>query len=67
MKNKELKNLATKIAKLEIQLKTASGKEAQSIENEIVKLTSHVDSIKDILALDDLILEILAKEEKKES
>lgn len=62
MKKKELKNLATKIAKLEKELQTTSElSKKQEIELEIIKLTGCVSSIDDISQLDDMIMEILSK------
>ena len=62
MKKKELKNLATKIAKLEKELQTTSElSKKQEIELEIMKLTGCVNSIDDISRLDDMVMEILSK------
>lgn len=62
MKKKELKNLATKIAKLEKELQTTSElSKKQEIELEIMKLTGCVSSIDDISQLDDMVIEILSK------
>lgn len=62
MKKKELKNLATKIAKLEKELQTTSElSKKQEIELEIMKLTGCVSSIDDISQLDDMVMEILSK------
>lgn len=62
MKKKELKNLATKIAKLEKELQTTSELiKKQEIELEIMKLTGCVSSIDDISQLDDMVMEILSK------
>lgn len=63
MKKKELKNLAQKIAKEEriIQSSTASTAEKAKAEQEIMRLSSHVDSFEDIIAIDELVQEILEK------
>lgn len=62
MKRKELKNLASKIAKQEKIIQTSSDKKEQKMaENEILKLTSSIKSVEDMLLLDDYIQEILEK------
>lgn len=62
MKQKELKNLAKKIAKLEETLSNLSSTEDKSlIENEIMKLAGKVTNINDMVLLDDLIQEEIAK------
>lgn len=62
MKKKELKNLASKIAKQEKLIQTSSDKKEQKkAENEILKLTSSIKSVEDMLLLDDYIQEILEK------
>lgn len=62
MKQKELKNLAKKIAKLEKTLSNLSSTEDKSlIENEIMKLAGKVTNINDMVLLDDLIQEEIAK------
>ena len=61
MKRKELKNLAQKIAKqqfIEMSNETTD-KEKRAARSEIMKLTSHVDSLVDITTLDELIQEFL--------
>lgn len=61
MKQKEIKNLAQKIAKLEKSLETASLEEKGQIEHEIMTLCSKVKSIDDIIRVDELVAEILKK------
>lgn len=62
MKQKELKNLAKKIAKLEKTLSNLSSTEDKLlIENEIMKLAGKVTNINDMVLLDDLIQEEIAK------
>lgn len=58
MTKKELKRLALKIAKAEQQRLTASTKEeVRSAEAEIIKLTGLVDSIEDMVFIDEYIQE----------
>ena len=62
MKTKEIKNLAKKIAQQEKILQNASTTEEKSrAEKDIVRLSSRVKSIEDMVALDDAIQEILLK------
>ena len=66
MKDKELKVLAKKIAKLEIQLSTCNNPDLiPEIEDEIVRLTGRVDNVVDMLKLDDLLIDILEAEKSK--
>ena len=60
MKRKELKNLANKIAKLEqIVQRDEDPKQVQQVKDEIMKLSGHVDSLEDIMLMDELIQDIL--------
>lgn len=61
MKQKEIKNLAKKIAALEAQLtdETLSTEEKQSIEIEITGLVTRVQSFEDMDLLDEMVQEIL--------
>ena len=62
MKTKEIKNLAKKIAQQEKILQNASTTEEKSrAEKEIVRLSSRVKSIEDMIALDEAIQDILLK------
>lgn len=62
MKMKELKNLAQKIAKWELKVQNAQDKkERYQAEQEIMKLSSSVDSLEDIMIIDELVMEILSK------
>ena len=62
MKAKEIKNLAKKIAQQEKILQNATTTEEKSrAEKEIVRLSSRVKSIEDMVALDDAIQDILLK------
>lgn len=62
MKKKELKNFATKIAKLEriIQTNEDSKKVAQAQE-EIMKLSQSVHSLDDMVLIDEMVMEILSE------
>ncbi len=62
MKKKELKNLATKIAKYERIVQTSDDKKAvRQAEEEIMKLSSSVESMEDMIAVDELVMELLEK------
>ena len=62
MKQKEIKNLAKKIAQWELILqKATSTEEKQRAENEIIKLSACVKSIEDMVALDEAIQDLLLK------
>ena len=60
MKTKERKALAKKIAALELKLQEATTKEAKKrYEDEIMKVSGHVDNIEDMVVIDDMVREIL--------
>ena len=60
MKKKEIKNLATKIAKYERIIQTSSNeKVVRQAEEEIMRLSSSVDSLDDMIAIDELVMEML--------
>lgn len=60
MKKKEIKNLATKIAKWEKIIQTSDNKEAiKQAEDEIMKVSSSVKSLEDMMAIDEMVLELL--------
>ena len=62
MKKKELKNLAAKIAKYERIIQTSDDKKAvHQAEEEIMRLSSSVDSLADMVAIDELVMELLEK------
>ena len=62
MKQKELKNLAKKIAKAEIIIRDSNDPEAiKRAESEVMKLSGHVDRLEDMVIIDDLVQEILEK------
>lgn len=62
MKRKELKNLAQKIAKLENIVQTSDDQKAISrAQDEIMTLSGHIQSIEDMVLLDDLIQELMNK------
>lgn len=62
MKRKELKNLAQKIAKCEIIIQTSDDKnKIARAEQEIMKISSSVASLDDMLIIDELVMEILEK------
>lgn len=56
MKKKELKNLATKIAKYEkIIQSTQDAKEKRKAEEEIMKLSTSIQSVEDMMQIDELV------------
>lgn len=62
MKQKEIKNLAKKIAQQEKNIQNATNQEEKSrAEKEIIKLSSCVKSIDDMVALDEAIQDLLLK------
>lgn len=62
MKKKELKNLALKIAKCEKIIQFSDDKKAIArAEEEIMKLSSSVDSLEDMIVIDELVMELLEK------
>ena len=62
MKKKELNSLAKKIAKAELIVQTSSDPaEIERAQNDIMALTSRVESLSDVVALDELVYDILSK------
>ena len=62
MKQKEIKNLAQKIAKYERIIQTSDDKkQVRQAEEEIMKLSSSVSSLEDMVAIDELVMELLEK------
>ena len=62
MKQKEIKNLAQKIAKYERIIQTSDDKkQIRQAEEEIMKLSSSVSSLEDMTAIDELVMEMLEK------
>lgn len=63
MKQKEIKNLAKKIAQQEkiLQKPDVTEEEKSRAEKEIIKLSSCVKSIEDMIMLDEAILDYLEK------
>ena len=62
MKQKEIKNLAQKIAKYECIIQTSDDKKlVRQAEEEIMKLSSSVSSLEDMVAIDELVMEMLEK------
>ena len=62
MKRKELKALAKKIAKVEQKLRKAEDpKQKKRLEAEIMELSGQVDSLEDMVIVDEMVLEILEK------
>lgn len=62
MKRKEIQNLAKKIAKCEQIIQTSTDKdEISKAENEIMKISSSVKSLEDMMAIDELVIDLLEK------
>lgn len=62
MKQKELKNIAIKIAKNEFIIQTSKDKEeVEKAQDEILKLSHRVSSLEDMMILDDLIQDLMTK------
>ena len=62
MKQKEIKNLAKKIAQQEMLLqKATSTEEKQRIEQEIIRLSACVKTVDDMVSLDEAIQDLLMK------
>ena len=62
MKEKEIRNLATKIGKCEIALQNASDSaEKARLEQEIVKLSSMVKNFEDMVAVDEAVQDYIQK------
>lgn len=63
LKRKELKQLAEKLAKLELVLQKESDPETvKQTKNKIIELTGHVDDYEDLFILDEYIQKILDKQ-----
>ena len=62
MKRKELKNLASKMAKCEMVIQSSTDPKAvKEAQEEVMRLSKCVDSIDDIIILDEMIQDILEK------
>lgn len=63
MKRKELKNIAVKIAKCERIIQNSEDKQAaKRAEEEIMKLSSAVGNLEELLVIDELVMDILEKD-----
>lgn len=62
MKKKELKNLAVKIAKYQKIINDSEDTTAiHDAQEQIMKLSSRVDSLEDIMIIDEIVMELLEK------
>lgn len=62
MKKKELKSLAKRIAAAELIIQTSSDKkEINKAKETIMELTTHAIGMEDMLALDEMIQDILSQ------
>ena len=62
MKQKEIKNLAQKIAKYERIVQTSDDKKlVRQAQEKIMELTNGVTSLDDMVAIDEAVMELLEK------
>ena len=62
MKQKEIKNLAQKIAKYERIVQTSDDKHlVRQAQEKIMELTNGVTSLDDMVAIDEAVIELLEK------
>ena len=62
MKQKEIKNLAQKIAKYERIIQTSDDKKmVRQAQEKIMELTNSVTSLDDMVAIDEAVMELLEK------
>ena len=62
MKKKELKNLAKRIADAEFVIQTSSDKdEINQAKKTIMELSNHAIELEDIIALDEMVQDILTQ------
>ena len=62
MKQKEIKNLAQKIAKYERIVQTSDdNKMVRQAQEKIMELTNSVTSLDDMVAIDEAVMELLEK------
>ena len=62
MKRKELRQIAEKIAKAEKIIQTSDNEKlVKQAEQDIVNLTSSVHDFEDIIAIDELVQDLLSK------
>jgi phage shock protein A len=62
MKQKEIKNLAQKIAKYERIVQTSDDKKMiRQAQEKIMELTNSVTSLDDMVAIDEAVMELLEK------
>lgn len=60
MKKKELKNFAAKIAKLEKTIQSTTDAEVKKkAEIEIMKISTGIGNFEDLIAIDELVMEML--------
>ena len=62
MKRKELKALAKKVAKVELKIRNCQDpKQTKKLQSQMMELCSQVDSLEDMMIVDEMVLEILEK------
>lgn len=62
MKQKEIKNLAKKLAKYELVLQTSQDKDSVTeAQEEIMRLSGSVKNLDDMILVDEMVQEILSK------
>ena len=63
MKKKELKNFASKIAKLERTIQSTTDSEVKKkAEIEIMKITTGIGNFEDLIVIDELVMEMLKEQ-----
>lgn len=62
MTKKEIKKIAKELAKLERTLRNSEGDERYRAEMAIMVLTSKVEDMDDMMAIDELVMELLEQE-----
>lgn len=62
MTKKEIKKIAKELAKLERVIRETDGDERYKAEMAIMVLTSKVEDMEDMMAIDELVMELLEQE-----
>lgn len=62
MTKKEIKKVAKELAKLEQTLRTSEGDDRYRAEMAIMTLTSKVEDMEDMMAIDELVMQLLEQE-----
>lgn len=62
MTKKEIKKVAKELARLERVLRNSEGDDRYEAEKAIMNLTNKVESMEDMMAIDELVMELLEQE-----